>query len=101
VNLELFEQALSERLPGSAFEQHVVREHDRGTAVDLQDRFDVLNEVDLLVGGRDPEVIADDLQIVFAGRAVLNDYLHRGLRAERGVGQYDRPALAGVGSESL
>lgn len=64
MNLELFEQALSERPSGSAFEQHVVRDHDRCSVVDPQDCFDVLNEVDLLVRRRptrDLNAIADSV----------------------------------------
>ncbi len=41
-----------EHLAGLVGEQAVVGQHDRGPAAGLQDRQDVLEEVELLVGGR-------------------------------------------------
>ena len=57
VDVAVLEQGAAHRLSGSALEQHVVGHHHRSPAVDLQDRLHVLNEVELLVGGRSREVL--------------------------------------------
>jgi len=44
------------RLAGAALDQHVVRHHDGAADVDLQQRLDVLEEVQLFVLGRRREV---------------------------------------------
>ena len=46
----------------AALEEHIVGHDDRGPAVDLEQRLDVLHEVELLVTVLRPEVIADDLE---------------------------------------
>ena len=47
-----------------AFAVIEVRQDDRGSAVDLQDRHDVLQEVELLVRRRDDEVLPLDLGVL-------------------------------------
>ena len=42
------------------FEQDIDRHHDRGAAVLLQQRFDVLDKVEVFVGSRRPEVVTFD-----------------------------------------
>ena len=101
MDVELLQQSFPECRAGTAFEQDIVGEHDSGSAVDVENRFDVLNKVDLLVGGGNPEVVPDDLQRVLLGSAIFAHHLHRGLGAERWVGQHDRPAFAGVSGESV
>ncbi|HLQ46472.1 MAG TPA: hypothetical protein VK137_17140 [Planctomycetaceae bacterium] len=44
----------------ATFEWHVVRQDDGGAAVHLEQRFDVLDEVELFVTGGRPEVVAYD-----------------------------------------
>ena len=61
VDVALVQQPPPDRLARAALEQHVVRHHDRGAAVDLQQCLDVLEEVELLVAGGGPEVVADDV----------------------------------------
>ena len=46
----------------ATFEQHVVRHDDCGPAVYFQQCFDVLGEVELLVAGCRPEIVAHDGQ---------------------------------------
>ena len=60
VDVALLEQLAADRLAGAALEEHVVRHDDGRPAVLLQQRLDVLQEVELLVGGRGPEVVAVD-----------------------------------------
>src|SRR5947209_2138879 len=54
VDLTLVKQLPADRLAGAALEQDVVRDYDRRAAVRLQQRFDVLQEVELLVAGGGP-----------------------------------------------
>ena len=49
VQVEVGEQLAAQGLAGAALEQHVVGQDDGGAAVDVQDRHDVLQEVELLV----------------------------------------------------
>lgn len=58
VHVEVPEQPATERLPDAALEQHVVRYDDGCATVDVEDRRDVLDQVQLLVRGRHDEVAA-------------------------------------------
>ncbi|MFE2279995.1 hypothetical protein ACFXAE_22720 [Streptomyces sp. NPDC059454] len=58
MDVVLLQQAPTDGLTRAAFEEDVVRDDDRSPAVDLQQRGDVLDEVELLVGRGDPEVTA-------------------------------------------
>jgi hypothetical protein len=60
VDVALGEQLAADRLAGAALEEDVVGDDDGGAAVDLEERLDVLDEVELLVRGRRPEVVALD-----------------------------------------
>ena len=57
-DIELLEKIAANSFPRPALEEHVVGHDDRTASADLQDRMDVLNEVELLVAGRGPEVLA-------------------------------------------
>ena len=60
VHVRLLEQFAPDGFARAAFEQHVVRQHDRRAAVLLEDREDVLEEIELLVAGGRPEIVAVD-----------------------------------------
>ena len=60
VNVALVKELPPNGLARATLEEHVVGDDDGGAAVDLQD--DVLDEVQLLVGGGRPELVADDNQ---------------------------------------
>ena len=49
VNVGLFEELATDCLAGATFEEDIVGHNDRGAAVLLQDRKDVLEEVELFV----------------------------------------------------
>ena len=53
-----FEEVLADGFAGSAFKEHVVGDDDGGAAGGFQHAADVLNEVELFVGGGGPEVLA-------------------------------------------
>jgi hypothetical protein len=58
VEIEIVQQPAAYRLAGAALEQHIVGHHDGGSAVLGQHGHDVLQEIELLVRGRDEEVLA-------------------------------------------
>lgn len=62
MNVGLFQQLAADGLTDSTFEQHVVRQNHGCSPVLLQNREDVLQEVQLFFAGRCPEVIAVDGQ---------------------------------------
>src|SRR5699024_10584042 len=57
VQVELLEQSAADGLACAALEEHVVWDDHGGPAMYLQQRSDVLEEVELLVGDGDPEVL--------------------------------------------
>jgi len=101
VNVALLEQLASHRLPGAAFEDDVVRDHDGCTAVDREQRLDVLHEVELLVRRRRPEVVSDDHELLALALALGVHDRHRRLLAERRVRQHELEAVARVGLERV
>lgn len=57
----LLHEFTSDRFACAAFKEHVIRHDDRRATMLLEDREDMLEEVELLVAGTRPEVIpADD-----------------------------------------
>ena len=55
VHVGLLEQFAADRFARAAFEEHVVGQHHRRAPVLLEDREDVLEEVELLVGRTDAQ----------------------------------------------
>ena len=88
VDVGLLEQFAPDRFASAAFEEHVVRHHYRGATVLLEDGEDMLQEVELLVRGRSPEVVSVDDERFFARLARLVDDGHAALLAEGWVGQH-------------
>ena len=84
------QQVAAHFLAGAALEQYVVRHHHRGAAVDLEQRVDVLDEVELLVAGRGPEILADDDLIFLLRVAFLVHEQQTLLLAEGRVGEHHR-----------
>ena len=60
MDLALVQQFPADRLPCSALEEDIVGNNDRRAAVLLQQGFNVLEEVELFVGSRGPEVVPLD-----------------------------------------
>ena len=58
VNVGLLEQFASDGFAGAAFEENIVGDNDRSATVLLQNGEDVLKEVELLVAGARPEIVA-------------------------------------------
>ena len=90
VNAAFLKQVAPHLLARAALEQHVVRHHHRGAAVDLQQRVNVLHEVQLLVAGRGPEILAHDDLVILLGVALLVHEQQALLLPERRIGQNHR-----------
>jgi hypothetical protein len=58
VDLALPEEPSSDRLTGASFEEDVVRDDDGAAAAHVEEGEDMLDEVELLVLGGGPEVLA-------------------------------------------
>jgi hypothetical protein len=58
VHIGLLEQLAADGFTGTAFEEDVVGDNDRGAAVLLQNGKDVVEEVELFVARARPEIIA-------------------------------------------
>ena len=74
VDVGLFEQGAPYRLPRACLEEDIVRQHDRGAAVLLEEGEDVLEEVELIVARARPEVVAVDDERFFRCLARSIDY---------------------------
>jgi hypothetical protein len=77
VQVEVGEQLAADRLASSALEEDVVGQHDRGTTVGVEDRHDVLDEVELFVARRGNEVLSLDLAVFANLPPVGADHRHR------------------------
>lgn len=83
------QELTADRLASAALEQHIVGQGDCGAPAGLEHRDDVLQEVQLLVGGGDPEVVADDGLFLAGHTAFVVDVGHRRLGPERRVREAD------------
>ncbi len=73
-------------LPCPAFKEDIIRHHDAAAAVLHQQGFDMLDKVELLIGGGGPEVLPLDNFRLLGGLAVFADNGGAALLAERGIG---------------
>ena len=88
MKLRGFEELLSHGLTGSTFEEHVVRKHHGGATGRLEQRANVLEEVELLVRGRRPEVLPVIGQIIALLFTLFVRKDHAALLTERRIGQH-------------
>ena len=82
-----FKEFAADGFAGAAFEEDVVGQYHRGAAVDLEDGMDVLEEVQLFVAGRRPEIVAVDGEAFLGLFAVGANHGHAALFAEGRIGQ--------------
>ena len=88
-------------LPGPALKQHVVG-HDDGTPpVHLQQRLDVLEEVQLLVLRRRPEILAFVAVLLLFQVALFIDDGDAGLFAEGRIGQDQAEPIARIAGQAV
>src|SRR5437762_5496092 len=101
MHLALLQQLAPDSLPGPALEKHIVR-HNHGSApINLEQRLDMLDKVQLLVAGAGPEVVAHN----HAGLALLVSLLvHKSDAAfapKRRIGQHNIEILARVTPQTI
>ena len=101
VHIALVQQLAPHRLARAAFEQHIIRHHHRRPAVHRQYRPHVLDEIELLVAGRGPEIVAHDHLALAPRLALLVHERHAALLPERRVGHHQPEALARVGRQAV
>ena len=88
MHIAIVQQPAANQFASTALKKHIVRHHHRCTAIDLQDRAHMLNEVELLVAGRRPEVVADNNQRLALFVAIFANHGDARLFAERRIGQH-------------
>ena len=101
MHVALVQQLAAHRLAGAALEEHVVRHDDGRAAVDLQDVAHVLHEVELLVAGRGPEVVAHDGLGFAADFALVGDKGDAALFAKGRVGEHHIEVFAGMAGQRI
>ena len=67
MQIEVREELAAQSLSGTALEEHVVGQDNGGASVGVQDRGDVLDEVELLVAGGRDEVLPLDRPMTAGG----------------------------------
>ena len=95
------EEAFTNGFAGAALEEHIVGQDDSGAAVDLEQAADVLEEVELLVAGGGPEVVAQNLLALLHLIAILVDDGDAGLFAEWRVGEHHVVVDRRLGDEAV
>ena len=88
LNVGLLQQFPPNGLSGAAFKQHIVVHNDGRAPINLQARFHVLQELELLVARGCPEVITDVSQRLFALIAFFIDHGNALLLPERRIRQH-------------
>ena len=101
MHVALLQKIASHRLPGPTLEQHVVRHDDGTAAIDLEQRLDVLHEVELLVLGRGPKVLPFVGRVVFLQIAQLIDDGDAAFLTERRIGQDHAEPFTGIAGETV
>ena len=98
MNLALVQQLAPNGLAGAPFEENVVRNDDCRPAVLLQQRFYVLEEVELFVGSRSPKVVAFYDFCLTRHFAVIRHNRRAAFLAEGRICHHDLITIAGISS---
>ena len=101
MHIALVQQLATDGFASAALEQHVVGQHQSGTPVLPEQRLHVLHEVELLVRGSGPEVVALDAIALLADPALLAHDGGTALLAEGRIGQDHVEAVAGIGGQRI
>ena len=88
VNVAFGQQLAPDRLAGAALEQHVVGDNYGGAALVLEQQSNVLQEVQLLVAGGGPEVLAVHRQVLLLHVGSAGGDGQAGLAAKGRIGQH-------------
>src|SRR5665213_3288756 len=99
--IEGVEQPSTNSFAGTGLKQHVIRHDDRGRAVLFEDRHDVLNEIELLVRGRDLEIWPLVILALGLDVAVVGENFEALLAAEGRIGQDVCPLFTWIGQQRI
>ena len=97
VHIALLQELATGSLPSSALEEHVVRNHDGRPSMLLEQRPDMLDEVELLVTGADPEIIPYDDRCLSGCSPVLGHIGDAALAPKGRIGQHHLEVLVLAG----
>ncbi|HZL44698.1 MAG TPA: hypothetical protein VFC28_00595 [Opitutaceae bacterium] len=101
VEISIFEQLLANGFTRAAFEEDIVGQHHRSAVSRPQHGADVLEEVELLVGGRGPEILPVVDEVVLLLLTFLVGEGHAALLAEGRIGEHVVETFAVVGDERV
>jgi hypothetical protein len=94
MHVALVQELSPDSLPCPAFEQDIIRDNDGSPAILLEQRLDVLQEVQLLVRGRGPKVVSLVGLFLLRDLAFLAHDGNAALLAKGRLGQDDVEPLA-------
>src|SRR2546423_5745849 len=101
MHLALLQQLAPDSLTGPALEKHIIRHNHGSTPINLEQRLDMLDKVQLLVAGAGPEVVSHN----HAGLALLvSFFVDKGdaaLAPKRWIGQHDIEILTRVTAHTI
>src|SRR2546430_1930762 len=101
MHLALLQQFAPDSLTGPALEKHIIR-HNHGSApINLEQRLDMLDKVQLLVAGAGPEVVAHNHAGFTLLVSLLVDKGDTALAPKRGIGQHDIEIFARVTAQTI
>jgi len=95
------QKLLADNLTGSCFKEHVIRQYNHRSACRLQDGIDVLNKIELLIGGGHSEILAAVDQIHLFLLTLLVGHGDGVFLAERRIGQHIIHAIARIHQQRI
>ncbi len=101
MHIEILQQSLADHLACAALEQHIIRHNNGCPAMDREDGFDVLEEIELLVTRADPEIIAhDNISLAFLS-PLLVDIGDAAFLAKGRIREHHFETLARVAAQAI
>lgn len=96
VDVAFVEELAADRLTGASFKEDVIGNDDCGASVCLQQRLHMLEEVELFVGGRRPEVVPLVGFLFLRNLSFRADNGDAAFLPERGIGEDNIEALSRI-----
>src|SRR5438132_7557696 len=101
MHIALLQQFAPDGLTGTTLEKHIIRHDNSGTTINLEQRLDMLDKVQLLVAGAGPEVVAHDHAGLALLASLLVDKGHAAFTPKRWIGQHDIEILPWVTAQTI
>src|SRR5205085_5788828 len=101
MHLALLQQFAPDGLTGTALEKHIIRHNHGSAAINLEQRLDMLDKVQLLVAGAGPEVVAHNHACLALLVSLLVDKSDAALAPKRRIGQHNIEILARVTAQTI